>query len=107
MKLYVRFWAQEAYADAHAWGVAGWSLEERSAYLNDYFLHGSRLVAAGDESTEPPAILRRRLYARRQRGVSLVGAHATRTLVRLHGRRPERDAELRLGADLRASVVQC
>ena len=52
MKRYVRFWAQETYADAHAWGVAGSTLEQRSAYLNDYFLHGRRLVAAGGESTD-------------------------------------------------------
>jgi hypothetical protein len=52
MKRYVRFWAQETYADAHAWGVAGSTLEQRSAYLNDYFLHGRRLAAAGDGSTE-------------------------------------------------------
>lgn len=49
---HVRFWAQETYADARAWGVAGSTLEERSAYLNDYFLHGSRLAAAGDGSTD-------------------------------------------------------
>jgi hypothetical protein len=49
---HVRFWAQETYADARAWGVAGSTLEKRSAYLNDYFLHGSRLAAGGDGSTD-------------------------------------------------------
>jgi hypothetical protein len=48
----VRFWAQETYADARSWGVAGSTLSERSAYLNDYFLHGSRLAAAGDGATD-------------------------------------------------------
>jgi hypothetical protein len=48
----VRFWAQETYADARTWGVAGSTLAERAAYLNDYFLHGSRLAAAGDGRTD-------------------------------------------------------
>ncbi len=52
MSRYVRFWAQESYADAHAWGVAGSTLEQRSAYLNDYFLHGLRFAAAGDGSSD-------------------------------------------------------
>jgi hypothetical protein len=47
MDRYVRFWAQEAYADSRAWGVDGASLADRTAYLNDYFMHGRRL-AAGD-----------------------------------------------------------
>ena len=47
MARYVRFWAQETYADARSWGVAGSTLAERTAYLSDYFLHGSRLAAAG------------------------------------------------------------
>ena len=49
---HVRFWAQETYADARAWGVAGTTLAERSAYLRDYFEHGSRLAAAGGAATE-------------------------------------------------------
>lgn len=51
MARYVRFWAQETYADARTWGVAGSTLAQRSAYLSDYFLHGSRLAAAGDGAT--------------------------------------------------------
>ena len=48
---YVRFWAQETYADATAWGVPGSTLADRSAYLNDYFLHGIRLAQRNDGST--------------------------------------------------------
>ena len=48
---YVHFWAQETYADASAWGVAGSTLAERSAYLNDYFLHALRAAQRGDGST--------------------------------------------------------
>jgi hypothetical protein len=48
---YVHFWAQETYADASAWGVAGSTLGERSAYLNDYFLHALRAAQRGDGST--------------------------------------------------------
>jgi hypothetical protein len=48
MSRYVRFWAQETYADARSWGVADSTLAQRTAYLNDYFLHGVRLAAAGD-----------------------------------------------------------
>jgi hypothetical protein len=51
MSSYVRFWAQETYADARTWGVSGSTLEERAAYLNDYFLHGSRIAAEGNDAT--------------------------------------------------------
>ncbi|MFL6014609.1 MAG: HYR domain-containing protein [Gaiellaceae bacterium] len=47
---YVRFWAQETYADARNWGVADATLAQRSAYLNDYFLHGIRLAQREDGS---------------------------------------------------------
>jgi hypothetical protein len=47
----VSVWAQETYADARAWGVAGSPLAERTAYLNDYFLHGLRVAADGDDAT--------------------------------------------------------
>jgi hypothetical protein len=47
MKRYVRFWAQETYADARSWGVAGASSDVRASHLNDYFLHGLRLAASG------------------------------------------------------------
>ena len=51
MQRYVDMWAQETYADARAWGVTGSPLEERTAYLNDYFLHGLRVAADGDDAT--------------------------------------------------------
>ncbi len=51
MRRYVGVWAQETYADARAWGVAGSPLEERTAFLNDYFLHGLRVAADGDDAT--------------------------------------------------------
>jgi hypothetical protein len=43
----VRFWAQETYADARSWGVDGATLDQRTAYLEDYFLHGVRQAANG------------------------------------------------------------
>ena len=51
MQQYVSIWAQETYADARAWGVAGASLGERSGYLNDYFLHGMRVAEQGNDGT--------------------------------------------------------
>lgn len=50
MDRYVRFWGQETYADPRAWGVAGSSLADRRAALNDYFMHGRRLAAADDDA---------------------------------------------------------
>jgi len=52
MSRYVRFWGQETYADARSWGVPGTTLADRSAYLDDYFQHGSRLASGGDGPTE-------------------------------------------------------
>jgi hypothetical protein len=52
MHRFVRFWAQETYADMRAWGVAAASTSERGAYLDDYFLHGMRLAAEGGIRTE-------------------------------------------------------
>lgn len=46
MSRYVRFWAQETYPDSRAWGVAGTSLADRIASLDDYFMFGRRLAAA-------------------------------------------------------------
>lgn len=51
MDRYVRFWAQETYADARAWGVAGATAAERSASLNDYFMFGRRLAAGVADQT--------------------------------------------------------
>jgi hypothetical protein len=39
----VRFWAQEVYADARRWGVAGASPTLRRDYLNDFLQHAARL----------------------------------------------------------------
>jgi hypothetical protein len=55
MSQYVKFWAQETYADARTWGVDGSTLAERSAYLRDYLEHGSRLAAAGGTATATAA----------------------------------------------------
>ena len=52
LSLYVRFWAQEAYADVRAWGVAGTTLAERTAFLNDYSLHALRVATLGGAATE-------------------------------------------------------
>ena len=52
MSRYVRFWAQETYADARAWGVAGSTLDDRTAHLDDYFEHGLLLAEAGPGSTD-------------------------------------------------------
>jgi hypothetical protein len=51
MQRYVSMWAQETYADARAWGVAGSTLAERTKYLNDYLLHGLRVAEQGNDST--------------------------------------------------------
>jgi hypothetical protein len=51
MHTYVSTWAQETYADARAWGVAGSPLAVRTAYLNDYFLHGLRVAEQGNDAT--------------------------------------------------------
>ena len=59
---YVRFWAQETYADATAWGVPGSTLADRSAYLNDYFLHGIRLAQRNDGSTAAARAFLARAY---------------------------------------------
>jgi hypothetical protein len=52
MSAYVRFWAQETYADARTWGVAGSALTDRLSHLNDYFQHGLLLAEAGPGSTD-------------------------------------------------------
>jgi hypothetical protein len=52
MSRYVDFWAQETYADARSWGIAGSTLAERRARLDDYSLHGMRLATARGADTE-------------------------------------------------------
>ena len=51
MNQYVRFWAQETYADARNWGVPGSSLADRAAHLNDYFQHAERLPEVDPEAS--------------------------------------------------------
>lgn len=53
MLQYVAVWAQETYADARVWGVAGATLAQRTAYLEDYFLHGLRVAEEGNDATAP------------------------------------------------------
>jgi hypothetical protein len=56
MQRYVTTWAQETYADARAWAVAGSPLAEQTDSLNDYFLHGLRVAEEGnDELPASPA----------------------------------------------------
>ena len=53
MSAYVRFWAQETYADARTWGVAGSTLDRPPRRIsNDYFEHGLLLAEAGPGSTD-------------------------------------------------------
>lgn len=47
----VRFFAQEAYADARAWGVAGSSRNERARALEAYLGHVPLRAAAGGDAT--------------------------------------------------------
>ena len=59
---YVRFWAQETYADARNWGVPGTTLAERVAHLDDYFLHGLRLAQREDGLTAAARAFLARTY---------------------------------------------
>src|SRR3954454_1060148 len=55
MSSYVRFWAQETYADPRNWGVAGTTLADRRDHLDDYLMHAARLAAAGPAGTTAAA----------------------------------------------------
>jgi hypothetical protein len=60
MSTYVRFWAQETYADARNWGVGvpPSSLADRASHLNDYFQHAERLADVDpDASSEARSFL--------------------------------------------------
>src|SRR5215211_2637592 len=46
MERYVRFWAQETYADVRASLVPESTLDKRAASLNDYFMHATKLPAS-------------------------------------------------------------
>jgi len=50
MSRYVRFWGQETYADARAWGVADSGLATRGDHLDDYFQYANLLAQAGPGS---------------------------------------------------------
>lgn len=52
MRSYVRFFAQETYADSRSWGVPGSSRNERSRYFNDYLQHLAELAEAGPGEIE-------------------------------------------------------
>jgi hypothetical protein len=58
MDTYVSTWGQETYADARAYGVQDSPLAERTAYLNDYFLHGLRLAEQGNDDDAALTFLR-------------------------------------------------
>jgi hypothetical protein len=52
MRRYVRFFAQEVYADTRSWGVTGASRNERAEYLNDYLQHLSVLAESGPDEID-------------------------------------------------------
>jgi hypothetical protein len=47
----VSFWGQETYADSRSAGDSGATLGDRAANLSDYYLHGFRLAAQGNDAT--------------------------------------------------------
>ena len=107
MQRYVTVWAQETYADARAWGVAGESLDVRTAYLNDYFLHGLRVAADGDDATAAArAFFAGGLRPARERLLPLGAAEPRyRDQLRLHRHRADRDAAVHLRPDLRDALL--
>lgn len=60
---YVKFWAQETYADAREWGQPGLALDQRRDHLNDYFMHALRLADAGPGTAAAARAVLRRTYA--------------------------------------------
>jgi hypothetical protein len=58
----VRFFAQETYADARSWGVAGSSRNDRARTLDDYFEHLPLLAEAGGDRADEAAQFLRRTY---------------------------------------------
>jgi hypothetical protein len=48
----VRFWAQETYADARTWGVAGSTLADRTTHLQDYFQHAALFAQADQKASQ-------------------------------------------------------
>lgn len=59
---YVRFWAQEVYADVRFWGVADAPRMTRTQHLIDYLLHPLGLARAGGEPTAAAEAFLRRTY---------------------------------------------
>ena len=105
---YVRFWAQETYADARSWGVEGSTLAERTR-IPERLLR-ARQSARGRgrlRHRDRRRFLRPRLRPARERGVPLGAAEPRdRDRLRLHRDRARDDAELRLRADLRAARLR-
>jgi hypothetical protein len=59
---YVRFWAQEVYADVKYWGVPGSPRMERTRHLIAYVMHPLALARAGDDSSAAAEAFFRRAY---------------------------------------------
>jgi hypothetical protein len=59
---YVDVFAQEVYASALNWGVAGVPLARRAEYLNDYFFHVTELAEDGPGEIEAARTFLRRTY---------------------------------------------
>jgi hypothetical protein len=59
---YVRFWAQEAYGDVRAWGVADAPRMTRAQHLIAYLMHPLILARAGGEQTADAEAFLRRTY---------------------------------------------
>jgi hypothetical protein len=59
---YVRFWAQEVYADVRAWGVADAPAMTRARHVMEYEMHPLALAQAGGEKSAAAAAFLRRTY---------------------------------------------
>ena len=59
---YVRFWAQEAYGDARAWGVPTTPRMTRTQHVIEYLMHPHALALAGGERTAAAESFLRRAY---------------------------------------------
>ena len=62
MRRYVRFFAQEVYADSRSWGVPGSSRNERARSFNDYLQHLVELAEAGPAEIETARSYLREAY---------------------------------------------
>ena len=107
MQRYVSVWAQETYADARAWGVAGAPLDGRSGVPER--LLPARAAGRGRRRRRHrcrPRLLRWGVHPARERRVP-VGATEPRDgdQLRLHGHRGDRDAAVHLCPDARNALV--